>query len=288
MPAQLNDEVTKLAQAFANVKQRLDKDSVKALGKQALSLRQLLKEMLSTLDVFKNDNDLSDTGLKVWEQSDSGPKIERLKKVGEKITIEESTELSTFFTNISNAVIDAQRNLNSLSQTYISQLEKDKSPVPPTYFAIPSLKAEMKLGVSEITSKGVNVILFKSEQQQQRFFESAVTFELVSTPPAPATRPKELTTEGVPQLEGVSPVLEAAPRGLELESVTSEDEEERSRIDELTLELEEAKAAMIAVTDTLIEEKGKPKRAAAKKPAAKTKKAAAKKARTTKTKKSKR
>lgn len=276
MPAQLNDEVTKLAQAFANVKQRLDKNSVKAFGKQALSLRQLLKEILSTLDVFKNDNDLSDTGLKVWEQPDSGPKLERLKKVGEKITIEESTELSTFFTNISNAVIDAQKNLNSLSQTYISQLEKDNSPVPPTYFAIPSLKAEMKLGVSEITSKGVNVILFKSEQQQQRFFESAVTFELVSTPPAPATRPKELTTEGVPQLESV-------PKRLELESLAP-DEEERSRVDELTLELEEAKAAMIAVTDTLIEEKGKPKRAAAKKPATKKKKAATKKSRTKKSK----
>jgi hypothetical protein len=134
----------------------------------------------------------------------------------------------------------------------------------------------MKLGVSEMTSKGVNVILFKSEQQQQRFFESAVTFELVSTPPAPATRPKEPTPEGVPQLESV-------PRRLELESLTPE-EEERSRVDELTLELEEAKAAMIAVTDTLIEEKGKPKRAAAKK----TKKAAAKKSRTTKTKKRKR
>ena len=60
--------------------------------------------------------------------------------------------------------------------------------------------------------------------------------------------------------------------------------EERSQIEDLTLELEEAKAAMIAVTDTLIEEKGKRKRAATKKP----KKAAAKKSRATKTKKSKR
>ena len=34
----------------------------------------------------------------------------------------------------------------------------------------------MKLGVSEMTSEGVNVIIFKSEQQKERFFESAVTF----------------------------------------------------------------------------------------------------------------
>jgi len=275
MPAQLNDEVTKLSQAFANVKQRLDRDSVEALGKQVFALRQLLKEILSSLDVLKNDNELSDTKLKAWEQLGSDAKLERLKKVGEKIAIEESTELSTFFTNVSNAVIDAQKNLNTLSQQYISQLEKDKSPVPPTFFAIPSLKAEMKLGVSEITSKGVNVILFKSEQQQQRFFESAVTFELVSTPPAPATRPKEVQEE--------VPALEAVPsEALVLESIPVA--EERSQIEDLTLELEEAKAAMIAVTDTLIEEKGKRKRAATKKP----KKAAAKKSRATKTKKSKR
>ncbi|HSE15962.1 MAG TPA: hypothetical protein VLB46_02855 [Pyrinomonadaceae bacterium] len=266
MPAQLNDEVTKLAQAFANVKQRLDRDSVEKLGKQVFALRQLLREILNSLDVLKDNKDeLSDTKLKAWEQLGSDAKLERLKKVGEKITIEESTELSTFFTNVSNAVIDAQKNLNTLSQAYISQLEREKSPVPPTFFAIPSLRAEMKLGVSEITSKGVNVILFKNEQQQQRFFESAVTFELVSTPPAPATRPKE-------EMEAV-PLLEAAPSAaVVLESVP--EEEERSQIDELTLELEEAKAAMIAVTDTLIEEKAKPKRAAAKK--SRTKKTAKK------------
>jgi hypothetical protein len=280
MPAQqLNDEVTKLSQAFATVKQRLDRDSVEALGKQVFSLRQLLKEILNSLDVLKDNKDeLSDTKLKAWAQLGSDAKLERLKKVGEKIVIEESTELSKFFGNVSNAVIEAQKDLNERSKKYIEQLEKDKSPVPPTYFAIPSLRAEMKLGVSEITSQGVNVILFKSEQQQQRFFESSVTFELVSTPPAPATRPKEVT-EAAPQLEAVPRerlVLEAAP------SVEREEEEEASRIDELTLELEEAKAAMIAVTDTLIEETAKPKRAAKKKPAAKTKKAAAKKPKTKK------
>lgn len=270
MPPQLNDEVAKVSQAFGTLKQRLDRGSVEALGKQVLALRQLLKDILSSLDVLDKD-ELSEARLKAWDKLSSDAKLKLLKKVDEKVVIEESTELKTFFRNVSNSVIEAQKQLNELSRTYIDDLEKEKSPVPPTFFAIPSLKAEMKLGVSEVTSEGINVILFKSEQQKERFFESAVTFELVSTPPAPATRPKPET-----ELQPAGPpVALAAPSA-----------EESTRIDELTLELEEAKAAMMAVTESLTEAKPseirKPKRAPAKKLASKTKKATTKKSRSTK------
>ena len=244
MPPQLNDELAKLSQAFATLKQRLDKDSVKALGQQVLSVRQLLKEILSSLDVLKNDNGLSDTKLNTWQQLGSEAKLERLRKVAEKVVIEESTELATFFTNISNSVINAQKQLNEFSKEYISDLEKENSPVPPTYFAIPSLKAEMKLGVSEMTSEGVNVILFKSEQQKERFFESAVTFELVSTPPAPATRPKPDEAK-----LALPPATPSPPS----RALAAAREEERTRLDELTVDLEEARAAMLAVTESLMD-----------------------------------
>ena len=273
MPPQLNDELAKLSQTFATLKQRLDRDSVKAFGEQVLSVRQLLREVLSSLDILKNDNELSDTKLKVWDQPGTDAKLERIRKAGEKLVIEESTELATFFTNVSNAVIDAQKNLNEFSKRYISQLEETNSPVPPTYFAIPSLKAEMKLGVSELTSKGVNVILFKSEQQKERFFESAVTFELVSTPPAPATRPKP---EALPQPKpAVPPSLPR--RG----AVAAAREEERSQIDELTIGLEEARAAMLAVTESLVEAIPPQKPETARKRSS-TKKAPAKKSRSKK------
>lgn len=272
MPPQLNDELAKLSQAFATLKQRLDKDSIKALGEQVFSVRQLLREILSSLDVLKNDNELSDPKLTTWEKLGSEAKLDRLRKVAEKVVIEESTELATFFTNISNSVINAQKQLNEFSKEYISDLEKDNSPVPPTYFAIPSLKAEMKLGVSEMTSKGVNVILFKSEQQKERFFESAVTFELVSTPPAPATRPQP---EAPPQ-----PML--APPSPPTRALAAAREEERTRLDELTVDLEEARAAMLAVTESLLEVVPPKKPETARKRSSKTKKAPAKKSRSKK------
>lgn len=282
MPAQLNDELVKLSQAFAVLKQRLDRKSIEALGKQVFSLRQLLKEILTSLDVLKNDNELSDTKLKEWEQLRPETKLERLKKVAEKVTIEESTELSAFFTNVSNAVIEAQKNLNEFSQQYITELEETKSPIPPTFFAIPSLKAEMKLGVSEMTSKGVNVILFKNEEQKERFFESAITFELVSTPPAPATRPKE-ESEKVSQPSVAAPLSPSALRAEEEKALLPAAAKERAQVNELLTRLDETRAAVETAAEIITEAKA-PEKPKTRKPllSFRKKKAQSKKASTSK------
>lgn len=288
-PAQLNDEVAELSKAFGTLNTRLDRDSLEAFGNQVLELRRLLKEVLNALDVFKDDGSLSGPKLKIWETLNTNGKLQRLKKVGEGLVIEESTELSTFFKNISNSVIEAQKQLNQLSEDYVEELEHTKSPVPPTFFAIPSLKAEMKLGVSEMTSKGINVLIFKNEQQKDRFFESSVTFEVVSTPPAPATRPRPIESPLSP-LSG--PPIQPAIQPLALESVTPAAAIESSQLDELTLELEEARAAMVAVTETLTEakplEKPKPKKRLVDKILPSRTKKAAKKSAARKTRKSKR
>ncbi|MBW1800138.1 MAG: hypothetical protein JRJ85_05345 [Deltaproteobacteria bacterium] len=58
-------------------------------------------------------------------------------------------------------------------------------PIPPSYFAIPSVKAEVKTGFVESSRSGVNIILFSKREQREDYGESSVTFELAAVPPPP-------------------------------------------------------------------------------------------------------
>ncbi|HEY6805130.1 MAG TPA: hypothetical protein VI306_16260 [Pyrinomonadaceae bacterium] len=293
-PVQLIDQISDISQAYTTLKQRLDKKSAEALGKKILALRDLLRKGLEDLEIWKNDSDLDSTKLARWDMDTTQWKLDHLKKLDDRITLEESTELATFFHNISNSVVDAQKELNESSKQYIKELEDSNSPVPPTYYSIPSLKAEMKLGISEMTSRGVNVILFKSEQQKDRFFESTVSFELVSSPPAPATR-KVPPPPPAPENEIASfHVLDAfSPNdteSLQFEPVAETDQ----KIEHLMGSLERAEATLLTASDRISEalapkkattqrgaKKTTTKRAVAKKSAKKTatrKRAAKKKA----------
>src|SRR4030095_4640226 len=129
---------------------------------------------------------LSSTKLDQWAVQPPAWKLNVLKKLEEKITLEDSVQLAEFLANISSAVVTAQKDLNESSTKYVSELEQSNSRIPPSYFAIPSIKAEMKVGFSELTTRGVNVILFKNETQKKEYVESTVTFELVAAPPLPA------------------------------------------------------------------------------------------------------
>src|SRR5215203_2355756 len=104
MPTHLNDQVADLSRTYATLKQRLDKETAEALGNKVLSLRQVLKDVLVELDIWKKDNELDSTKLKLWDKLDANLKLDRLKRADEKMMVEESTELATFFSNISNAV----------------------------------------------------------------------------------------------------------------------------------------------------------------------------------------
>jgi hypothetical protein len=295
MPIQPVDQVADIARAYANLKQRLDRDSAEALGKKILALRDLLKKSLDDLNIWKNETDLDPTGLARWQTETSKWKLERLKKLEDRLTLEDATELSTFFKNVSNAVIDAQKGLNEFSKQYVKELEDEQSPIPPTYYSIPGIKAEMKLGVSEMTSKGINVILFKNQEQSTRYFESTVTFELVSSPPAPATRPKPVevphaeiagSQTGATHLAVPAEPLEISERTLRAALAPSEQEE---TIDLLTQNLERAEATLLTVSDRIKEAlhdetiQPKVRRATRKsKPPTKARKKTARKSRSTK------
>jgi hypothetical protein len=80
-------------------------------------------------------------------------------------------------------MIGAQDDLNDRSLDYVTRSRRKR--LPPSYFAIPNVKAEMKVGFNRATEKGMNVILFKSSRQKQEYGESTVSFELVAAPPPP-------------------------------------------------------------------------------------------------------
>ncbi len=261
-PIRLSDILAEISRLYATVKQTLDRKSLKALGTGLIALRKTINDdMLKVLNIVDANGELSDQKLDQWQAQPPAWRLDVLKKLEQKVILEDSVELSEFFANISTAVIDAQKNLNAFSGAYVSELEKNNSRIPPTYFAIPNIKAEMKLGFSDMTSKGVNVILFKNEQQKKQYVESTVTFELVAAPPLPGRPPEPAPVESVFQ-EGVLLESMLAPEeGLGLESVPLvavipqlEETKEESEVD-LSESLRLARAALFAATDRLIEAK---------------------------------
>ena len=98
---------------------------------------------------------------------------------GEEAAPESDTmQLADFFENVSQSLIDAQTTLNDRSLDYARNLSPG---IPPAYYSIPSLKAEMKVGFSQTKGKGVSLILFSKKSQRQEYGESTVGFELVSS-----------------------------------------------------------------------------------------------------------
>ncbi len=90
--------------------------------------------------------------------------------------------LHELFANVSNSLLTAQKELNRNSLEYVANLDPN---IPPAYYGIPSVKAEMHVGFSQMKQQGINLILFSSMQQKQQFAESTVTFEVVGAPPPP-------------------------------------------------------------------------------------------------------
>ena len=95
---------------------------------------------------------------------------------------EREPALNSFLQNVSLSLIEAQQRLNEQSLDYVERLPRG---IPPAYFSIPTLKAEMKVGFSKLTGKKVNLILFSKKEEKEQYGESTVTFELASAPPPP-------------------------------------------------------------------------------------------------------
>lgn len=91
--------------------------------------------------------------------------------------------LADFLEEVSKAVIETQKGLNRESITYNQQLPDG---VPPTHFAIPAVRADLRVGFRNLSAKGIDVVLFSNKEEKESYGESTVSFELVAAPPPPA------------------------------------------------------------------------------------------------------
>jgi hypothetical protein len=254
-PIRLSDVLGDISRLYSTFRQSLDRKDLEALTRRLIFLRKTINEnVLAVLNVVNaaTDDKLSSAKLNQWEVQPPAWKLDVLKKLEEKISLEDTVELSEFLGNVSSAVVTAQKNLNNTSTQYVSELEQSRSRIPPTYFAIPSIKAEMKLGFTELTTRGVNIILFKNETQKKEYVESTVTFELVAAPPLPASvspPPGELAPGPVsPEVIDIEPIEPEPPL------LRTTPREQPSEL-ELRESMELARATFYAAVDRLVDAK---------------------------------
>lgn len=91
--------------------------------------------------------------------------------------------LQSFFEQVSDSVVKAQQRLDLASIAY-SQGLKD-SPIPPSYFSIPKVTAEIKLGLTVEDGSSLLVKLFGRPEDTTNFSETTVSFDVVASAPPP-------------------------------------------------------------------------------------------------------
>lgn len=144
------------------------------LSKAAQDLDLPFKELKKSADKLKGDDtfkDANDDVKDIMTRIDLKP-----------LPLQRSKELKDLLANVSDSLISAQKSLNESSLQYASELDPR---LPQTIYGIPSVKAEMRVGFSEIKSRGINLFLFTRKEQRDQYAESTVSFEVVGTPPPP-------------------------------------------------------------------------------------------------------
>lgn len=219
-PVRLSDLTAELSQLYLTLSSNLDADSAKKFRDGLKKIEDALADVRDALHVKQNQNVDNE-----WKK----PLDDRRKWIADlnkKYTLAEAepVRLSEFFRNVSTSVIEAQTQLNRDSEEYARQLRLSQSNIPPSYYAIPSIKAEMKVAFRDMSRQGVNVIFFTRKEQKEQYLESTVTFELVSVPaplnPPGSSPPVGPLSRAMPPLAGdappaVAPLL-TAPREIHL------------------------------------------------------------------------
>lgn len=105
------------------------------------------------------------------------------KTLADKYDFEQGVQLEQFFTDVASSLITAQVQLDAASLAY----SRDAAllNLPPARYAIPNVKAQLRFGVSGVTSKGLNLLLFSDSKQKEEYSESSIEFDLVAASPEP-------------------------------------------------------------------------------------------------------
>ena len=91
-------------------------------------------------------------------------------------------KISDFFEDIGAGVVAAQEHLDNQTRAY---LENRSDLSVPSLFRIPKASAEIHFSIEEQTSKGFNVMVFKSSDSRQQQQQHKVSFDIVAVPPPP-------------------------------------------------------------------------------------------------------
>jgi hypothetical protein len=92
-------------------------------------------------------------------------------------------DLGGFFQKVCRAVIDAQKELDSVSLAYA--LDRKDSPTPGSLYSIPKVTAQVKAGFATTTEQKLNIVLFSESNQISTYGESTISFDVSAAPPAP-------------------------------------------------------------------------------------------------------
>ncbi|HEX8149842.1 MAG TPA: hypothetical protein VF591_21860 [Pyrinomonadaceae bacterium] len=179
-PARLSEMVASISVLYTDLRGLPGLENAKKLREGIKKFAQQLQSIRDELKLKDNEGEIKDA----WEKDSINDRLERLRNFEKKFALVEGApvELSQFFENVSGAVITAQRQLNRASEDYADDLARDHPQIPPAYYAIPGVKAEMKVGFNNLSQRGVNVIFFTNKEQKERYLESTITFEVVSVP----------------------------------------------------------------------------------------------------------
>jgi hypothetical protein len=218
MAFSLQEKMGELISLYLTARDAPTKEAASALANFLKDLIVILPNALKTIQDAAKSGDLDKPGQK-HDQS--------IKRIEDAITIESVSDLSKFFSGVSQAVVDAQEDLNQQSLDYIKHLpqHEGRALIPPSYFAIPSVKAEMKVGISQVKGKGINVVIFHKKEQQQNYSESTISFEVVSAPVPPSTQlpPPASPPEGTtPPNTSPTPLAGPKPIALNIQKALAE------------------------------------------------------------------
>lgn len=117
---------------------------------------------------------------------------------------EQGVQLEQFFNDVASSLIRAQAELDAASLEYSKAAAIQN--LPPARYAIPNVKAQLRFGVSSVSSRGFNLVVFSDKKQKEEHSESSIEFDLVATSPEPKAAMlggAPLTLVGGPRREAV-------------------------------------------------------------------------------------
>jgi hypothetical protein len=145
-------------------------------------------------EVANQINSLSTTIAKLTTLKDLAKRLRNastraaaLAEVDQIIEVEGGVALATFFKQVGTAVVQAQQALDAEFDRDLRAMQTSPPDdrLTPVQYAIPSVHAEMKVGFSQVSSRGINLLVFNNSQQKQNYSESTISFDVVAAPAPP-------------------------------------------------------------------------------------------------------